>query len=77
MNMLNASINSNSINLGNAGSIPIIQKTSFANNLDITLGIRPSHMEISKNGAGIKFKVDVIEPNGADSLLYGNIDDEK
>ena len=75
MNMLNASINSNSINLGNAGSIPIIQKTSFANNLDITLGIRPSHMEISKNGAGIKFKVDVIEPTGADSLLYGKIND--
>ena len=32
MNMLNASINSNSINLGNAGSIPIIRKTISENN---------------------------------------------
>ena len=75
MNLLNASINSNSINLGNAGSIPITQKTTFENNLDITLGIRPSHMDISKNGEGLKFQIDVIEPTGADSLVYGRIND--
>ena len=75
MNLLNASINSNSINLGSAGSIPITRKTTSENNLDITLGIRPSHMEISKNGEGLKFQIDVIEPTGADSLLYGKIND--
>ena len=75
MNLLNASINSNSINLGNAGSIPIIRKTTSENNLDITLGIRPSHMDISKNGEGLKFQIDVIEPTGADSLVYGRIND--
>ena len=75
MNMLNASINSNSINLGNAGSIPIIRKTISENNLDIILGIRPSHMNISKNGEGLKFQIDVIEPTGADSLVYGRIND--
>ena len=75
MNMLNASINSNSINLGNAGLIPIIRKTISENNLDIILGIRPSHMNISKNGEGLKFQIDVIEPTGADSLIYGKIND--
>ena len=75
MNMLNASINSNSINLGSAGSIPITRKTTSENNLDITLGIRPSHMDISKNGEGLKFQIDVIEPTGADSLVYGRIND--
>ena len=77
MNMLNASINSNSINLGSSGSIPITKKTTSENNLDITLGIRPSHMNISKNGEGIKFQVDVIEPTGADSLIYGKINDSE
>ena len=75
MNMLNASINSNSINLGSAGSIPITRNTTSENNLDITLGIRPSHMDISKNGEGLKFQIDVIEPTGADSLVYGKIND--
>ena len=75
MNLFNASINSNSINLGSAGSIPITRKTTSENNLDITLGIRPSHMDISKNGEGLKFQIDVIEPTGADSLVYGRIND--
>ena len=75
MNLLNASINSNSINLGNAGSIPIIRKTISENNSDVILGIRPSHMDISKNGEGLKFQIDVIEPTGADSLVYGRIND--
>ena len=75
MNLLNASINSNSINLGSAGSIPITRKTTSENNLDIILGIRPSHMDISKNGEGLKFQIDVIEPTGADSLVYGRIND--
>ena len=75
MNLLNASINSNSINLGSAGSIPITRNTTSENNLDITLGIRPSHMDISKNGEGLKFQIDVIEPTGADSLVYGKIND--
>ena len=75
MNLLNASINSNSINLGSAGSIPITRKTTSENNLDITLGIRPSHMDISKNGEGLKFQIDVVEPTGADSLIYGKIND--
>ena len=75
MNLFNASINSNSINLGSAGSIPITRNTTSENNLDITLGIRPSHMDISKNGEGLKFQIDVIEPTGADSLVYGKIND--
>ena len=75
MNLLNASINSNSINLGSAGSIPITRKTTSENNLDIILGIRPSHMDISKNGEGLKFQIDVIEPTGADSLVYGKFYD--
>ena len=75
MNLLNASINSNSINLGSAGSIPITRKTTSENNLDIILGIRPSHMDISKNGERLKFQIDVIEPTGADSLVYGRIND--
>ena len=57
MNMLNATINSNSIDLGSAGSIPITKNTASENNLDITLGVRPSHMDISKNGEGIKFLI--------------------
>ena len=75
MNLLNASINSNSINLGSAGSIPITRKTTSENNLDITLGIRPSHMNISKNGEGLKFQIDVVEPTGDNILIYGKIND--
>ena len=32
-------------------------------------------MNISKNGEGLKFQIDVIEPTGADSLVYGRIND--
>ena len=36
---------------------------------------RVDFLKISKNGEGLKFQIDVVEPTGADILIYGKIND--
>jgi multiple sugar transport system ATP-binding protein len=40
----------------------------------VYLGIRPEDFRLSDDGLGIPFRVDVIEPTGAETHLYGTID---
>jgi multiple sugar transport system ATP-binding protein len=45
-----------------------------ADGTTVDLGIRPERFRLSSDGAGIPFQVDVIEPTGAETHLYGTID---
>ena len=38
-------------------------------------GIRPEHFEISPENKGIKVEVNVVEPTGADTLLFSKADE--
>jgi len=40
----------------------------------VELGIRPEDFRIAPGGAGIPFLVDLVEPTGAETHLYGRID---
>jgi multiple sugar transport system ATP-binding protein len=37
---------------------------------DVILGIRPEHLEISGSGTWSEFKVDIVEPMGADTIIW-------
>ena len=41
----------------------------------IICGIRPEHFEISSENKGIKVEVNVVEPTGADTLLFSKVDE--
>lgn len=40
----------------------------------VTLGIRPEHVEARLDPAGLSMKVEVVEPTGAETHLYGSVD---
>ena len=44
----------------------------------VTLGIRPEHIEIAKDGeAASGFSVDIVEQLGADTLVHGHFGDDR
>ncbi|WP_244627267.1 TOBE domain-containing protein [Microvirga tunisiensis] len=37
---------------------------------EVVLGVRPEHFEIASNGTWPGFKVDIVEPMGADTVIW-------
>jgi len=37
---------------------------------EVVLGVRPEHLEIASNGTWPGFKVDIVEPMGADTIIW-------
>ena len=48
---------------------------NFNDGQKIICGIRPEHFEISSENKGIKVEVNVVEPTGADTLLFSKADE--
>lgn len=47
-----------------------------ASSKDVVVGIRPESFEVSPSGEGIGMKINVVEETGADSYLYGTLQDD-
>ncbi|MEX2320276.1 MAG: TOBE domain-containing protein, partial [Saccharospirillum sp.] len=74
MNFLDATLNGNRLVLPGDVALELNdpQLPADAHNLDVVLGIRPEHMEAcDEPEADFTLSVDMIEPLGADTLLYG------
>jgi len=54
------------------GGIVQVSGTSAPDGADVTLGIRPEHYRLDPAGP-IRLVVDVIEPTGAESYIYGHV----
>ena len=48
--------------------------TQAADGQPVSVGVRPEDYRIAREGAGIPFAVDVVEPTGAETHLHGTID---
>ena len=64
------SIGNRTINLNN---YPYSSKPN--NNVDIVLGIRPEDISLDNSAESIKMKVELIEPMGADTLIWTSIEE--
>lgn len=71
MNIMNARLNGDMLDLGNGHQIPAGKQYDF--NDEVVLGIRPEHWKISGPSRGIEVEVNMIEALGADQLLYCQI----
>lgn len=47
-----------------------------ASSKDVVVGIRPESFEVSPSGEGTGMKINVVEETGADSYLYGTLQDD-
>ena len=80
MNIINAQLNGDTLDLGNGNKIPAGKQYDFNDN--VVLGIRPEHWKISasttsitNNRSGVEVTVSMIEALGADQLLYCQLSD--
>jgi len=70
MNLLPSSVSGSGVEFGNI--VAAVDKATLANAKgEITIGIRPEDLTISKDGKGLSVTVDVVEELGADGYLYG------
>jgi multiple sugar transport system ATP-binding protein len=51
-----------------------LQPGSARHGAQVTLGIRPEHVEVTPQGV-VELKVDVVEPTGAETHFYSRIGD--
>jgi multiple sugar transport system ATP-binding protein len=76
MNFMPAKINLKSgemfVETENGNQIKIQPSEKFNEGQKIICGIRPEHFEVSTENMGIKIKVKVVEPTGADTLLFSD-----
>ena len=59
----------------NGDTIKIKSSENLCEGQKIICGIRPEHLEISEEKKGIKIEVSVVEPTGADTLLFSKSSD--
>src|SRR3546814_10334969 len=51
-------------------SLPVPPATGAREGTAVVYGFRPEYLSLSANGAGLPAHVDVVEPTGADTLVY-------
>ncbi|MFI1915637.1 ABC transporter ATP-binding protein [Nocardia sp. NPDC020380] len=59
-----------SVTLGGC-PLPLPRSVAAATGDQVVVGIRPEHLEVVGNGAGIAMEVDVVEELGSDAYIYG------
>jgi len=50
--------------------LPVPPTVGAREGAEVVYGFRPEHLTLSMNGAGLPALVDVVEPTGADTLVY-------
>ncbi|MBV8915785.1 MAG: sn-glycerol-3-phosphate ABC transporter ATP-binding protein UgpC [Acetobacteraceae bacterium] len=52
---------------------PLPSAAANANGRAVVYGVRPEHLQLSGNGAGVPLTVQVIEPTGSETQVYGKL----
>ncbi|HYZ63030.1 MAG TPA: sn-glycerol-3-phosphate ABC transporter ATP-binding protein UgpC [Acetobacteraceae bacterium] len=52
---------------------PLPSGAAGANGRAVVYGVRPEHLQLSHNGAGVKLTVQVVEPTGSETQVYGKL----
>ncbi len=62
---------------GGGQSLPLPPDANVNAGQKIIYGIRPEHFEPSLNGAGVQATIKVVEPTGAETHIYADLDGEE
>jgi multiple sugar transport system ATP-binding protein len=77
MNFLHGSIrrqgSSARVEIGEGTSLPLPPSQTGVEGQKIVYGIRPEHLTIKNGGGGVPVVVEVIEPTGADTLVFASL----
>jgi multiple sugar transport system ATP-binding protein len=70
MNMLNGVWRGGAVEVAGGGRIPMAGIGKATDGQPVLFGVRPEHLSIGDAGAPLQAQVDVIEPTGADTLVF-------
>ncbi|EJJ27474.1 ABC transporter ATP-binding protein [Rhizobium sp. CF142] len=70
MNFLEASYDAGGVKLKDGTIVPLNTSLPLSNGEKVTLGIRPEHVVMTNNGAGITADVELVEPTGFGIILH-------
>ncbi|GAA3082054.1 sn-glycerol-3-phosphate ABC transporter ATP-binding protein UgpC [Rhizobium viscosum] len=70
MNFLDASYEAGGVRLKDGTIVPLGKSLSLSNGEKVTLGIRPEHVVMTNDGAGITADVELVEPTGFGIILH-------
>jgi sn-glycerol 3-phosphate transport system ATP-binding protein len=72
MNFLPGKVEGGAVTIG--GGARLALNGAAPSIAEVTVGIRPEHVEVAAGDAPLKLKVELIEHLGAESLVYGKLD---
>jgi len=61
------------VEAGDGTKLPAPSRVEGADGLKVTYGVRPEHLSLATNGGGVDAEVEVVEPTGADTLVFSTI----
>jgi multiple sugar transport system ATP-binding protein len=70
MNFLEASYEAGGVKLKDGTIVPLNTSLPLSNGEKVTLGIRPEHVVMTNDGAGIAADVELVEPTGFGIILH-------
>jgi multiple sugar transport system ATP-binding protein len=58
---------------GDGMLLPVPPSAPVREGAPVIYGVRPEHLELSPNGVGLPVEVNVVEPTGADTVVFGRM----
>ncbi len=70
MNFLDATYEAGGVKLKDGTVVPLTKPLPLADGAKVTLGIRPEHVPMTTDGAGLATDVELVEPTGFGIILH-------
>jgi len=75
MNFLPGKVRGRSVEMAGGAQVPLPRGARGADGQDVVFGVRPEHLSLVSDGAGIPASVVVVEPTGADTQVFAKFGD--
>ena len=72
MNLMDVEVADGGVKVGGATVAVERERLGASSGKQVTLGVRPEDLELTREGQGIPVTVDVVEELGADAYIYGS-----
>jgi multiple sugar transport system ATP-binding protein len=73
MNFLPATVRGGQVELSDGARLPLPGDAKVSEGQSVTYGTRPEHMSLAPEGQGMAATVVVVEPTGADTLVFAKV----
>ena len=73
MNFIDGTVADGGVRAGDGTLLPLPTGAKVETGKRVRYGVRPSHLRVAADGAGLPTEVEVVEPTGDDTFVYGRM----